>query len=233
MVKSRKKSGGTNLIYGITTIVFTIIVVFAVTIFFPKGPPEPVEPVSGNVAFKSKREVKKLYEDGKFKKALPALSELVERNPQDVELRAMLASSYRLNGEPGKSQKEYEEIVKIAPDNADAAYQLGILSRQADQLSEAVEYLEKAVELRPDSALFLSELAKSYVKSGLFEEAIDEWERALEAYPEKSLARAAVYAEIGDVYVMTEELSRARQAYQAGLDIQPNNEYLKTRLEEI
>ncbi len=182
---------------------------------------------------RSIQEVGRMYEQGNYKQALPELLRLVDDDPRDAQARTMLASALWLDGKHEQALAQYRTLAEQNPEDADTRYRLGLLLRQWDKLDEAVVELEAAVEFRPDSALFLVELAKAYVKKGRYDEAIENWRTALDAYPTDSPARSGIYAELGDTYVLMEESRRAREAYRAGLKIDPENSYLESQLEKI
>lgn len=214
------------------TVVIAVAALGSVLVFLaPTTQPEQAPPSSQSGPSKSGATA--LYEQGELEKALPELERLLEEDPRDIDVRTMLASLYWLKGESDKAEAQYREILEIDPDHADSKYRLGILFRQQDRLDEALVQLQSAVELRPDSPLFLSELAKAQTKEGRYEEAVANWRAALKGYPPDSLAQATLYAEIGDVYVRMEKPQLAREAYQAGLKIDPDNEHLKTQLAEL
>ena len=54
-----------------------------------------------------------------------------------------------LKGEPGAARKTLEEACRIAPKNAEARFQLGVLSDNTKLNREAVEQFRISVALRP------------------------------------------------------------------------------------
>ncbi len=226
-VKSR------NLVFTTATVaIIAAAVVLTVTIFlWPNGEPEQVTVSEPSATPKS--QITSLYEQGEFEKVLPDLERLVEEDPDDVEVRSMLASAHMLKGDAQKAREQYSRILEIDPNHADSRYRLGILFRQQDRFDEAVRELERAVEIRPESPLFLSELAKAYVKGGRVNDAIASWQTALAFSPAASSARVGLYIEIGDAYLLLDKFEQARAAYESGLEIDGGNEHLKSRLIEL
>ncbi len=179
---------------------------------------------------KLKIEAEKLYNKGEFKKALPKLKEYVQANPKDTKTRSMLAGSYMLSGELEKAAEQYEQILETEPDDADTRYRLGIMLRQLGRVGQAAKELKEAVKLKPSSPLFLSELAKTYVKQKRFKAAITSWEKALGGYAGNDRAKAITYSEIGDTYMLMSDRESASAAYRSGLELEPDNSYLKSQL---
>lgn len=191
------------------------------------------EKVSQEVVVPTKAEVRDLYDKGEFKAALPELTRLAQEHPKDTEILTMLASALWLDGQGEQALEQYQEILKLTPDDADTRYRLGILLRQSNKLNEAVKELEKAARARPGSALFLSELAKAYAKQGRYQEAVDNWQGVVNLGPAGSSAQVTAYIELGDALALSGEKEAARQAYEAGLAIKPDHDYLRSQLEKL
>jgi len=76
------------------------------------------------------------------------------------------------------ARKEFEEELKIDPNNAGAEYVLGELSSQAQQWDEAIQHFSRAARLDAGFSEAVLGLGSSYVSAGKFAEAIPH----LEAY---------------------------------------------------
>jgi tetratricopeptide (TPR) repeat protein len=76
------------------------------------------------------------------------------------------------------ARKEFEEELKIDPNNAGAEYVLGELSSQAQQWDEAIQHFSRAAKLDAGFSEAVLGLGSSYVSAGKFAEAIP----PLEAY---------------------------------------------------
>jgi predicted Zn-dependent protease len=70
------------------------------------------------------------------------------------------------------ARKEFEEELKIDPNNAAAEYILGELSAQAQQWDEAIEHFSRTAKLDAGFAEAALGLGSAYVSSGKFVEAI-------------------------------------------------------------
>lgn len=174
------------------------------------------------------------FNKGDFKKAIPKLKVYVSDHPGDFEARSVLAQSYWLDGRLKIAIGQYLKLNKARPKDADVLYRMGILYGQLKAEKKAVESLEKATKLRADQPVFLSELAKAYTRMSRYDRAVASWRRVLALTPENNVTlRANIFAEIGNVYVLKKDKVKAREAYNQGLAIEPQNEYLKKQLEMV
>ncbi len=234
MATGQRAPNGKNSILSFFTkklvIVFGVVAIVLVAIyaFWPAGSYKVVDR-SGDLRMKS--EAEGLYNKGKHKKALPKLTKYLRTNPDDIEARGMLAGSYMLSGELEKAIEQYESILKIDSDDADTRYKLGILLRQVGRVDQAVIELKRAAKQKP-SQQFLSELAKTYAQKDRLKEAVSSWNKALEFTAGNTNARVSIYTDMGDAYMRMESRGKAKEAYRSGLDLDPNNDYLKTKLSE-
>ncbi len=215
----------------ILALVFVILAAALAASLLLGGPQGP-QTKSSTKRPRSIASLEKLYNTGEFKAVAPKLADFVKENPDNVDARSMLASSYWLSGMANEAREAYEALLEVAPDHADTWYRLGILLGQSGQAEAAARHLERAIKLRPDSALFHTELAKAYVKLEKFNKAISSWGKALDVY-DNARARANALAELGNTFVLMDKLEEARNAYENGLKAQPDHEYLKQQLDRL
>ena len=100
-----------------------------------------------------------------------------------LELRAILAAN---NREFAQAIKDFEELLKLSPDNAELLTQIGILYQASKKPKAAIERFTAAIEL--DKGLFpaLRGRADSYLSVGKQAEAIADYEAALKTQPKDS-----------------------------------------------
>lgn len=71
----------------------------------------------------------------------------------------------------------YEGVLKVQPDNFDAAHMMGIARLQQQRFAEAVELIRTALKQQPDNLLALSNLASALRRGGEHEKAIAVYDR--------------------------------------------------------
>lgn len=180
-----------------------------------------------------KKEATSLYQKAAYKKAIPKLENYLRKNKKDTEARRLLTFSYWQSDQTEKAFEQSKILLKANPSDVDTLYRLGLLARQLGEIKEAIKYLAQAVEKRPQDYSFRAELARAYFQNKNYEEAISQWEEVLKLFPPDNPERASVYGQIGDIYLDKNERGKAVEAYQKGLALQPENEYLQSQLMKV
>jgi len=212
----------------ITVAILVVISVIGVAVrFWSKGPAGPAKQVVSQPIINDKQEIIEKYNKGEFNEVVPSLEKYLARNPDDQQVRELLASGYLLSGNTTQSLKEYQAILKTKPDDAETLYKIGVILQHMDRTNEAITYLNKAVQASPDIILFHSELARANARAKFYKEAVEEWKIVLNLLPPADMARASTLAEIAESYVQQGEFALAKEAIANGLKIDPSNESLK------
>jgi tetratricopeptide (TPR) repeat protein len=141
---------------------------------------------------------------GDLEKAIAEYRVLLQRSP------GMPGIHYRIGGlilsQPGtatsaeEARKEFEEELKIFPNNAAAEYYLGELARQADKLPEAIEHFSRAAKLYPDFGEAHFGLGRCLLESGKAAEAVTPLEAAVKLVPDNPtihFSLATAYQRLG------------------------------------
>jgi len=79
---------------------------------------------------------------------------------------------------------EFEEAIKINPDDAKAHYNLGLTYDNQGRLDEAIAEYKEAIRLNPDDANAHLNLGVAYADQGQLEEAIAEYQEAIRIHPD-------------------------------------------------
>ncbi|HYM76045.1 MAG TPA: tetratricopeptide repeat protein [Candidatus Dormibacteraeota bacterium] len=85
------------------------------------------------------------------------------------------------------AQKEFEEELRLHPDNANAAYELGEMRRKSKQNDEAERYFEQAIQHYPDFAEAQLGLAAVLLEKNQPDQALPHAERAVAVDPENEV----------------------------------------------
>jgi len=125
---------------------------------------------------------------GDLTKAIAEYRVLLQRSPN------MPGIHYRIGGlilaqPPGNTsvedaRKEFEEELKVFPQNPAAEYYLGELARQQDKLPDAIAHFSRSVELYPTFAEAHFGLGRSLLDSGRAKDAVAPLETAEKLAPE-------------------------------------------------
>ena len=114
--------------------------------------------------------------------------------------------------------REFEEALRLNPQNVAALSGLGVAYRRLGCHDEALQQYASALKIKPDYARAHTNLAVTYWHQGRWDEAIHEYEAALRIRPgdaEPHFGLGATYAEQG-------RIAEAIQQFQVALQIRPD-----------
>ncbi len=187
---------------------------------------------------------------------------LAERDPKDAAARAGLGASLMGAGHADTARTALEAALAIDRKNRTALEDLGLLDMQEDKLSDAVARLQSAVALE-DHAETRSELALALARSGKLPEAEAQARAAVSLDPkdaaahsllsqiEGSLGRSAAAVDeqkkaldiapddpdgwnnLGVLYARAKDVSKARDAFQHALRIDPHHSQALANLRRV
>jgi tetratricopeptide (TPR) repeat protein len=109
-------------------------------------------------------------------KALRALTDQLEKNPNDASLNVLLGNLHYSHGTLSVSAEYYEKALKLAPEMRQTWYKLGVCYVRMGKLAEALRAFTKNVETQRDTHVM------SYYWMGLINNFIGNDEKALEAF---------------------------------------------------
>jgi pentatricopeptide repeat protein len=112
------------------------------------------------------------------------------------------------HGDSAAAESAYKELLRIQPQNAEALYQLAIISFQRKDYVRGFELINKAVEISGDNPFPRLALAKATAEVGQIDQAIEQYEYVLAHTDPASRAADAAALELG--------LLKLRQASQKG-----------------
>ncbi|SDI31644.1 tetratricopeptide repeat protein [Winogradskyella thalassocola] len=87
---------------------------------------------------------------GENEKALGAMADAREENPDDIGLLLSEANVYLKMGNRERFRDLMEEATKKDPGNAELQYNLGVLAAEGGNSEAAIKYYEKAVSINPN-----------------------------------------------------------------------------------
>jgi len=99
-----------------------------------------------------------------------------------------------------EARKEFEQELKLNPQNAAAEYYLGELARHGDKLPEAIKHFSSAIALYPEFAEAHAGLGRSLLDSGKTADSVTPLETAAKLAPENlavHFALATAYQRLG------------------------------------
>jgi tetratricopeptide (TPR) repeat protein len=104
------------------------------------------------------------------------------------EQRLSRANDYLAAQQYDKAEKEYREVLRLAPEDPTALRQLGVIYVQQGQMLQAYPLLKKSSELQPDDSEIQLKLATVLLAGRSYAEARDAAQQVLEKQPENEQA---------------------------------------------
>ena len=153
----------------------------------------------------------------------------VNKNPADFEAHYNLAAMLLARGAQEGAIEQFEQAVRLRPENATANNALGASLLAAERSSEAIPYLMAAISAQPSNFDAHYNLANALASQGKFLEAIEHYRVSVRLRPDDANAEAnlgSALAEIGN-------LREAKLHFERALEIDPNHELARENLEQI
>jgi GT2 family glycosyltransferase/tetratricopeptide (TPR) repeat protein len=109
--------------------------------------------------------------------------------PNDAEVWRVLANHFINLNEPPSALAALRKLVELAPRNAAAYYELGVILIQLNRPEEAIELLQCSLLHRPEATHTLTHLGYALKATGRWQEACAAWESILRLEPDNHTAR--------------------------------------------
>ena len=135
-----------------------------------------------------------------MEKAIDAYKKAITRKPGLPGLHYGLGDVYWRAGRVDEGLKEFQEEIKISPENYLAIWKIGNLYMLKSSWDEAIPYLEKAILYAPNLAQAHRDLGKAYFQKNELEKAVQHYQKVIELDPEEDTSHyrlAAIYKRQG------------------------------------
>ncbi len=130
---------------------------------------------------------------GDFSDVVAVYEQLVEKNPNSLDLHLKLADALKKDRQWDRAISEYEQVLKSQPKNTEALLGIGTIRRWQGNTDEANRYYEQVREIDPQNSEALLGLASTTVLSHDFVNADTLYEQAVEKWPENKDVQKAAY----------------------------------------
>lgn len=134
----------------------------------------------------------------------------VKRNPDSLKAHYELSEAYLFKGMPKEAEREYLEIIRLAPNDYRNYNGLHIFYSGQGEDEKALAAIRKAIELNPHHVFYLS-MSGLLTKLGRLDEAIDAAKRSVEIKP---LLESRL--RLGDLWLNKGNRAEALREFQAG-----------------
>ncbi len=158
-------------------------------------------------------------ESGNRAGAVADLEEALERNPQLVMARRIVADIYREDRNYERAAAHYEIAASLDPYSHANHYHLGFSYQMLERFRDASRAYVRAVELLPEDFATNMNLGLAYYSLGEVDPAIFYLERASRIDPQN----ARIWANLGVVHESRGNTILAEASYRRSLELDPDN----------
>ena len=148
-------------------------------------------------------------EKGALDESISCLQKSLEFNPSDSKTHTLLGQVYMQMGNDNEAVGEFQEVVRLAPDDAAYAYEMlgeifirkgkppqstivwfrnaADLYLRNKQMEEALRAYERILSIEPDNKDVLKRLAEVYAKQGMLDKAVEMYKRLADTFAEAGM----------------------------------------------
>jgi len=130
-----------------------------------------------------------------------------------------LGHALEADGRPGEAIQQFERVLQLAPDYADAYSDMGVASAKLGQSEKSVQYLERALQIEPNNAQARYNLGNALITQGKLNEGLWYCERALPLLPDN----ADAHNNVGLAWARLGQWDKAVEHYERALRIEPGD----------
>ncbi|HTM53213.1 MAG TPA: tetratricopeptide repeat protein [Pirellulales bacterium] len=127
------------------------------------------------------------------------------------------ANLYAARGDHARALAEYQRVLEIMPDSADAHNSAGNALLELDRAQEAVAAFENARRIQPESAVIEYNLANAFRRLEQAQQAEQHYHRAIELDPRL----APAHNNLGTLLQARDEVDSAETAYRRAIMLEP------------
>lgn len=139
----------------------------------------------GSSARLAQKRFSALRKSGQRQQAYASLQQWLANHPDDIAIRVLLANSYQVDGRYEDAGREYQQVLKTAPNRADVMNNLAWTYLDRD-LSKAFSWAEKAYALAPQNPAIIDTYGWIVFKQGDAQTGLGLLQEALLKAPQES-----------------------------------------------
>jgi tetratricopeptide (TPR) repeat protein len=161
--------------------------------------------------------------------AQQCLTALLEKDPDSLYAKLVLATSYDVAGKYPEALATYQEALRIAPNRLGLHLAIGRLYAMHLHWADAAEEYKKELALDPDNAMALAQLGHAATEARDPDQAIPALNQVLRMYPKDGKA----YGDLAKAWALKGDAPRAIAAYERALLYDPTQYSIHYRLFEL
>lgn len=158
------------------------------------------------------------YQEGDRERALSALQNALQDNPDLIMARFLLASLYRDKGQIESAAEQYRKVVELDPYSYSNHYNLGLMYHLLAKLQEAATSYLEAIRLNPVDAKSNMNLGLVYTALGKPDKGLPYAQKAVEVEPRSADAQSNLAVVLDSLGLFPE----AERRYRTALELDSN-----------
>ncbi|MEE9554016.1 MAG: tetratricopeptide repeat protein [candidate division Zixibacteria bacterium] len=163
-----------------------------------------------------------------FELARDGYSRLLASYPENIDFRFNLGASYERLGEFEKAETEFKLILEKTPENALVLNYLGYMyADRGIKLKKALKMIKLAISRDPENGAFLDSYAWVLYKLGRYDDALVQMKKALDS----DRSDPILFDHHGDILAALENTENARESWEKALELDPENQGIKAKLD--
>jgi len=148
---------------------------------------------------------------------------------EDERVIFHLGVVYDRTGRGKQAESRFLKCIDLNPRHAAAHNYLGYTwADRGINLEKAEEHILKALEIEPVNPAYLDSLGWAYYRQNRYKDAVEKLSKAAEMSNDP-----LILEHLGDAYMKLDDIGPARRAYEKSLEILPDNDRVKEKLENI
>jgi tetratricopeptide (TPR) repeat protein len=167
--------------------------------------------------------------EGRVGESIPLFLEALRLSPVHLLSLDNLGNAYRAEKRWDEARIVLERAVKIAPENPEANYSLGMVFAQSGDNANAYEYLQRALQARPAYPEALNNLGVLYLVTQRRDQAVASFEQSIRVAPGFDQA----YLNLARVYALEGARDKARGILLDLLKQHPDHAQAKQALNQL
>ena len=191
----------------------------------PVRPPQKVALLSATLM----NQMVELFNSAQWDKLVTMANDVTKRHPQNAFGWKALSKALLMSGKPADALNGLIQLVKLAPNDADAYADLAHTCQILGRLDEAEKNYLRVLKINPRSAVMLDKLGALYCELGRFTEAYTQFRQALEIDPQFVQA----HINLGFAEDTLGLYSEAEASYRQALELNPNFTETYKRLADL
>jgi tetratricopeptide (TPR) repeat protein len=177
-----------------------------------------------------------LQQLGQVEEGRPYLEVAVARNPDEPAFSLALASGY---GQQARTDKAYDlaretveraiRRLRIEPDNAEVAYNLGLAYLILGEHRQAAEQFERAIQINPDLFIAYLSAGEAYSMLGETDRAIEHVQLAIQQAEEGGTDSVWGYLQLAEIYKRADDPEQAARYFAQAVERAPDEAWMLWR----